>query len=66
MASFQVKIGWKGQERDKINIIVPIRSNPTRYKNLKKNSKRILKIKKHHYGFFSRQNWLEMAEKERK
>ena len=66
MASFQVKIGWKGQERDKINIIVPIRSNPTRYKNLKKNSKTILKIKKHYYDVFSRQNWLEMAEKERK
>ena len=66
MASFQVKIGWKGQEREKINIIVPIRSNPTRYKNLKKNSKRIQKIKKHHFGFFSRKNWLEVVVSERK
>ena len=39
---------------------------PTRNREFQKNSKKIKKIKKHNYGFFSGQNRLGMAEKERK
>ena len=63
MASFQAKIGWKGREQEKIKIIVPFRSYPTRNRKLKKNSK---KIKKYHYGFISSQNRLEKTAKETK
>ena len=41
-------------------------SYPTRDREFQKNSKKIQKIKQHHYGFFSSQNRLGMAEKERK
>ena len=41
-------------------------SYPTRNRKLKKNSKKVYKIKKHHYGFSSGQNKFGMAEKERK
>ena len=46
----------KGREREKINIIVPFRSNTARNR----------KFQKYHYGFISRQNRLEKAEEERK
>ena len=39
MASFQAKIGWKGGEKEKIKIIVLIRSRPTRKNKLQKNRK---------------------------
>ena len=58
MASFQAKVGWKRQKREKIKIIVPIRSNSTRKTKLQKNSKKIQKTKKYYYGFFSSQNRL--------
>ena len=45
MASFQAKIGWEGLEREKIKIIVPISSYPTRYREFQKNSKKIKKKK---------------------
>ena len=51
MASFQAKIGWKIKEREKIKIIVPFRSYPTRNRKFQKNSKKIQKIKKYNYGF---------------
>ena len=41
-------------------------SYPTRNRKFKKNSKKVYKIKKYHYGFSSGQNKFEMAEKERK
>ena len=41
-------------------------SYPTYNREFQKNSKKFKKLKKHHYGFFSRQNKLENAEKERK
>ena len=41
-------------------------SYPTRNRKLKKNSKKIQKIKNQHFGNFSSQNKLGMAEKERK
>ena len=50
----------KGREREKIKIIVPFRSLPTRNRKLQKNSK------KYYYGFFSSQNRMEKAENERK
>ena len=39
---------------------------PARNKKFQKKSKKIQKIKKHHYGFFSCQNRLGKAEKDRK
>ena len=47
-------------------ILLPISSNKTHNREFQKNSKKIQKIKEHHYGFFSSQNRLEKAEKEGK
>ena len=66
MASFQAKISWKMQKIEKIRIIIPFCSNPTHKRKLQKNSKKIQKIKKYHYGFISSQNRLEIAANERK
>ena len=41
-------------------------SDPTRNRKFQKNSKKIKEIKNHHYGFFSSQNKLGKAKKERK
>ena len=63
MASFQVKTGWKRpRKREYKNY----RSNPTRNRKLKKNSKKIQRFKKYHYGFISSQKKLEKDDKERK
>ena len=59
MPSFQVKIGLKSREREKIKIIVPFRSYPTLNRKFLKNSKKIQKVKKYHYGLISSQNTLE-------
>ena len=65
-ASFEaIKVG-KGRERDKIKIIIRLRSYPTRNRELQKNCKKIQKIRKYNCGFISGQNRLEKAEKERK
>ena len=68
MASFQAKIGWirqiKGENKNCCS--VPFRSNTTRNRKFQKNSKKIRKIEKYHYGLISSQNWLEKAGKERK
>ena len=66
MASLQAKIGWKCMRNREKKIIVTFRSNPTRNTKFQKNSKKIQKVEKHHYGFFSRQNRLENSGKERK
>ena len=66
MASFQAKIGWERPRKRKIKNVVPFRSHPTRNRKFQKNSKKFQKIKKPCYGFFSSQNRLEKAEKERK
>ena len=67
MASFQAKIGWKMQRNESKNCrFVLFRSYSMRNRKFEKNSKKIQKVKKHHYGFFSNQNGLENAEKERK
>ena len=56
----------KGREREKIKTIVPFRSYPMQNRKLQKNSKKIKKIKKIPFGFFSSQNTVEKAEKEKK
>ena len=66
MASFQDKIGWGRPRKRKNKNTVPIRSDPTRNRKFHKNSKKIPKIEKYHYGFISSQNSLEKNEKERK
>ena len=63
---FKPKLVGKGRERVKIKIIVLIFSYPTRYREFQKNSKKIEKMKKHHYGHFSSLNLLGKAKKERK
>ena len=63
MASFQAKTGWK-RLTEKIKIIVPFRSKSMRDRKFQKNSKKIQKIKKHHYGFISRRRRLEKDVKE--
>ena len=47
-------------------ILVLIHSNQSRNREFQKNSKKIQKIKKHHYGFFPSQNETGEAENERK
>ena len=66
MDSFQEKEGWRRVRKSEIRIIFPFRSYPTHNRNFQKNSKKIQKIKKYHYGFISIQNRLEEAEKNRK
>ena len=66
MASFQAKIGWKMPERENIKSIIPFRSYPTRNRKFQKNSKKIQKLKKCHYGFISSKTRLEKDEKQRK
>ena len=66
MASFQAKIGWKmpRKRKNKNYQSVPFRSYTTRNRKFQKNSKKIQKTKKYHYGFLSSQNRLGKAEKE--
>ena len=57
--------GQAKNEREK-NILVPIHSNTTRNREFQKYSKKIQKIKKHHYGLFPTQNGTGEAENMRK
>ena len=43
----------KGCEIEKIKIILPFHSYPTRDRKFQKNSNKIQKIKRYHYGFIS-------------
>ena len=63
MASFQVKVGWKSPWKQENK---NFRSYPTRNRKFEKNSKKIQKIKKYHYGFISSHNRLKNDEKEEK
>ena len=63
MALFQAKTGRERPRKREKKIIVPISSYSTRNRELKRNSKKIQKIKKHHYDFFSSQNGSGLAEK---
>ena len=68
MTSFQAKMGWKSlRNRENKNYrSVPFRSYPTGQRTFQKNSTKIQKTKKYHYGIISSQNRMEMSEKERK
>ena len=66
MASFQAKTGWETPRKREKTIIVPICCYPIRNRELKKNSNKIQKIKKHPNGFISSQNGSGEAEKEKK
>ena len=65
MASFQTNVGWKRLRKteNKRYRSVSFLSG-TKQEIKKKIAKKIQKIKKHHYGFISSQNWLEKDEKE--
>ena len=65
MASFQAIIGWKRMRNREIKIFVPFCSYPTHDRKFQKNSKKIQKINKYHYGFISSQTRLEKDEEER-
>ena len=58
MYSFQAKIGWKKMRKGKNKNYrsVPFRSFPTRNRKFQKNSKKVQRIKKYHYGFILSQN----------
>ena len=56
---FKPKFIGEGREREKIEIMVPFRPYAARNRKFKNNCKKIQKIKKFHYGFFSIQNTLE-------
>ena len=68
MNSFKTEIsGKRMRKRENKNYnFVPFRSYPTHNRNFQKNSKKIQKIEKYHYGFISVQNRLEEAEKNEK
>ena len=68
MNSFQTKIGWKRirNMENKNYRFVSFRSYQTRNSKFQQNSKKIQKIKKPCYDFFSNQNKLEKADKGRK
>ena len=63
---YRPKFVGKCREREKIKIIDPFSSYPTRDRKFKKIIKKIQKFEKYHYGFIPRQNRLDNAEKERK
>ena len=60
MYSFQAKIGWKKMRKGKNKNYrsVPFCSFPTRNRKFQKNSKKVQRNKKYHYGFILSQNWL--------
>ena len=65
MAFFQVKTGWKRPRKREYKNYCSVSFQPdAKYKIQKKNSKKIQRFKKYHYGFLSSQNSLEKAEKE--
>ena len=63
MLHFKTKRVKTGRKIEKKKNFIPIRSNPTRVRKFKNKCKKILKIKKHHPRFISRQNGSGQAEK---
>ena len=66
MASFQAKINWKMQRREKIKIIISFRSFLTHNLKFQKNCNKNKKLKNASMATFKSQNMLEKAEKKRK
>ena len=66
MASFQAKIGWKRLRKREKNNYRSVLFLPDAKQKIPKNSNKIQKVKKYHYGLISSQNRLEKDEKERK
>ena len=68
MASCLAKIGLKMPRKNENNNYrsVPFSSYLTLNRKFQKNSKKIQRFKKYHYGFISSQKKLEKDEKERK
>ena len=60
MASFQAKIGWKWLRKKENKNYRFVTFLTDEFQKISE------KIKKHHYGIISSQNWLEKAEKETK
>ena len=58
MASFQAKIGWKMLTKRKKKVIGPFRFYTTRNRKFQKNSQKIQKVKKYHYGHISSQKYV--------
>ena len=58
--------GGKGRKRKKVNIVVLFRSYLTRNRKFQKNSKKIQKIQKYHYGSIPSHHRLKEDEKEGK
>ena len=67
MISCLAKIGLKRPRKKENNNYrsTPFRSYPTLNRKFQKNSKKIQKINKYHYGLISSQNRLENDEKDR-
>ena len=64
MASFPAKTSWDRLKMgEKMKIVVLINSYPSCNREFQKNSKKIQKIKKHDYFFFSSQNRRGKTEK---
>ena len=66
MASFQAKIGWNRLTNTENKNCRSVPFPPTRNRKFQKNSKKIQKIKKPCYDFFSNQNMFEKSDKKRK
>ena len=66
MSSFQAKIGRKMLRKGENKNYRYVSFLPDGQEKIRKNSKKIEKIEKYHYGFIRSQNLSENAEKERK
>ena len=67
MAFFRVKTGQKGREKENIKIIIPFRSNRTRYRKLKKIAKKFKDLKNTIMAsFLAKIGWKRMRKRENK
>ena len=66
MASLQAKIGWKCMRNRENKNYHYVSFQPDDNRKFQKNSKKIQKVNRYHYGLISSKNRLENDEKERK
>ena len=66
MASFLAKKSWKRMRKRENKNYHYVSFNTTSNRKFQKNSKKIQKVNKYHYGLISSKNRLEKDEKERK